>query len=389
MSLLDRYVLKRFILSYLMIVTSVLLFFVVIDVSANLKKFKKAGCGRSVPAGADRCPRCNAELPDRARRCVRPSARDLLISHYVRQVPMIYYQMSPFLSVLAGMFVIADLQGRHELIPMRTAGLSTFRIVQPLILMAILLGVLGWSVQEHLIPRLGRLLSGAGLVDQEVEQFPEARADGQGGVLFVGTYYLDSETMHDVCYQMLDGENRESYEIVADEAKWSEDQSGWMLSRAVRLEFEPDGRRRLDPETGRPLVKELGADASLPTEIEPRDLREAAKGFSSLSSAELREQQQRLPHDESRLEVLLQSRIAYPFAGIVLLLLGLPFVLDESGNVWVGLLVCLVICSSYYVMTFVLLNLARYAVLPAALAAWLPNMIYAPIGVGLMLVKAK
>jgi lipopolysaccharide export system permease protein len=381
LKLLDRYMLRRFLVTYLFVATTVLGLFVVVDMTSRVKKFRKAGCNKRVPNGAERCPSCNAKVPARARRCVQPSSTALLITHYSSHVPLIYIQLAPFIAVLAGMIVIADLQRRNELIPMRTAGLAPLRTVAPILAASLALGGFTWLVQEKLLPELQGLIERAGLVGKNIEQFPEALPDKNKGVLFVGAYYTDERAMHDLRYQRLDELGREREEIVARIAVWDPEAQRWSLSDGAHFQYDESGDWRRDPATGEPSITRFGARGPpLPTNILPRDLVQASQSLNALSSEDLRAQRARIPRDNAKLDVLLQSRLSYPLAGFVLVLLGLSFVLSPTANLWLGLVACLLICSSYFLATFMLLELAKFELMPASVAAWLPNGVYFAFG---------
>jgi lipopolysaccharide export LptBFGC system permease protein LptF len=396
LSILDRYVLKRFIVAYSMVVIVVLTLFVIIDIPERLKKAKRTSCGKSFNPGTDRCFYCNAQVEKTASRCSRPNAAEILIVYYGSNVPLIYYQISPFLAVLGGMLAVSFLQQRNELIPMKTAGRSPLRIVSPILISTVLLGGVSWSIQEHFIPRLQDIVQEAGLMGKNRSQAPSPIPDRYGGILFVDAYDTQEKILYDVIYQRLDAEGHEAYEVVADQGFWDSENERWQLSHGARLDFEKDGARKTktskkDPKAKTSFVAHSFEDRGyqLETSILPRDIFEASQTLNSLSSAELREQQKRLPHDKQRLEVLLASRMAYPFAGFVLLFLGLPFVLDENGNAWKGVFACMAICGFYYILTFVLLNLAKLNIFSALFAAWTPNAVFLPVGFGLMYWKGR
>lgn len=389
MPLLDRYLLKRFVVTYLMVVTVVLSLFVVIDSTTRLKKFRKSGCGRKIRYETARCPNCNVELEAGARRCPRPTVTELAVEYYVSQIPGIYYQLSPFLVVMSGMLALSLFQHNNELVAMKTAGRSALRIVAPVLFASALIGAGSWALQEFVIPQLGEMIESAGLIGKRSTQKPEAIPDGRG-VLFVREYHTDKRMMVHVLYQVIDEDGIESAEVLANIGLWDEDTETWRLRNGAVFRYQNNGDRVTDPD-GRALVRAFKGDdtIALPSKVLPRDLVDASKTLASLSSAELREQAERLPRDRSRMDVILESRLAYPFAGVILLLIGLPFVLSESTNTWLGLILCMAISGLYYVVTFLLLDIAKVGFLPARFASWAPNVLFGVGGAALMRWKAN
>ncbi|MDF1663337.1 MAG: LptF/LptG family permease [Planctomycetota bacterium] len=393
-SLLDKYVLKRFLFAYVMVVVVILTLFVIIDIPERIKKAKKSGCGRSLAVGTERCYHCNTQVEKTSSRCPRPTANEILVIHYSSNIPLIFYQMAPFLAVLGGMLAVSSLQQRNELIPMKVAGRSPLRIVMPILITTLFLGGVTWCIQEYFIPQFKYYVQKAGLLGKNRRQQPKAIPDRYGGVLLVDAYNTEEKVLFDLIYQRTDEDGHESYEVVASTGKWNEEKERWVLSRGARLDYDETGaRKKLEGEgaTDEDYVATSFDDDGyvLETSILPRDIFEAAQTLNSLSSQELREQQRRLPHDKQRMEVLLASRVAYPFAGLILMILGLPFVLDENGDTWKGVLLCMAICGCYYILTFVLLDLAKLNVFNAQVAAWAPNVFFLPIGGALMHWKGR
>ena len=94
-----------------------------------------------------------------------------------------------------------------------------------------------------------------------------------------------------------------------------------------------------------------------------------------------------LDPDNPRYLLSYHSRLAYPFKGIVLVALGLPFVIGNerirrSRMLGVGL--CLVVCAIFYTVEFVANDLGMSRNLPPAAAAWLPTIIFAALGLYLL-----
>jgi len=388
-SLLDRYVLLRFLKTYAMVVIVVLLLFIVIDMTNRVRRFRRAACGTPVATGTKFCPRCKVDIPEGGSRCPQPRIGELLVQYYVANTPIIYYDLAPFLIVLTGMLTISHMRAENELIPMMVAGRSPPRIVLPILIAGIALGVGAWSVQEHLIPQLGRLIESSGLVGKRVLQYPEAVPDNTGGILLSGGYTTDRKILHELWYLRLDESGREVYEIIADQGTWFEDQGHWLLTNGVMFHYNAKGQRPLTDE-GKTKGKIFGAEGIyLDSPIRPRDILGATRRMSSLSSSQLREQRDTIPKDQARVSVLLETRRAYPLAGFILLLLGLPFVLDTGGSTWVGLIFALIICGSYYALSFILIDLGKAGSLNPIAVAWIPNAVFLTAGFGLLWTKAR
>ncbi len=83
-------------------------------------------------------------------------------------------------------------------------------------------------------------------------------------------------------------------------------------------------------------------------------------------------------HDAVYYRLHLQRRLALPFAPILFALIGVPLAVGPArrGRAW-GILLCALTAFGYYALLTIGQSLAHDAVIPATLAAWLPNGVFA------------
>ena len=79
----------------------------------------------------------------------------------------------------------------------------------------------------------------------------------------------------------------------------------------------------------------------------------------------------------------LHARMVKPLLDLTLVLLGLPIVLSQvDRNVFLSAGLCILIIGVFHLAVIVSHSFGSYRVLqPAALAAWLPVLIFAPLAV--------
>jgi lipopolysaccharide export system permease protein len=78
------------------------------------------------------------------------------------------------------------------------------------------------------------------------------------------------------------------------------------------------------------------------------------------------------------LEVALYSKISFPLAALVTLLIGVPFSFSpgKKGALY-GIGIAIVVGLTYYVTTRVFAFMGDSAILPPLMAAWAPNLLFA------------
>src|SRR6202035_561320 len=79
--------------------------------------------------------------------------------YYAARSTTIFDRLSEMIVLLAAMFTIAWVQRNNELLPQLSAGVSTRRIVRPVLLSACAMMALATLNQELVIPRLSNLLT--------------------------------------------------------------------------------------------------------------------------------------------------------------------------------------------------------------------------------------
>jgi len=124
---LDRYLLTRFILTLILAVGAIMLIGLIVDLVENLE-----------------------EIVDNA-----ASAKDVLL-YYLYFLPWIYKITVPAAVLLAGLFSIGLLAKNNEILAMKSAGISLYRIALPLLVFTFLLSVANFFFNEEILPYTNR-----------------------------------------------------------------------------------------------------------------------------------------------------------------------------------------------------------------------------------------
>ena len=124
-----------------------------------------------------------------------------------------------------------------------------------------------------------------------------------------------------------------------------------------------------------------------PIHLLPEDFARGRERPERMGFRELREyigRLERLGRPSRRWEVDLHLKLSFPFANLVLVLLGLPLGVGRRGRV-VGFGLSLLISFLYYSTVRAGQVMGREEVLPPLLSAWLGNILFGGMGVWLFL----
>jgi lipopolysaccharide export system permease protein len=349
---LDRYVAELFVSSYAVAILLIVGIFLIVDMTSNLDNYMAKGADGTSPPGAD------------------------VVTLYFLQIPFLFLQVAPFVTLVGGLFTVSKLMANREVIAGLGAGVSARRILLPVFLCAGLLGAGMFGLRELAIESIGERRDG--LIDKLVLR-RDAPVYEDLWVKDTGGNPVRINTFHPArgnAAAWIEGfaatihKGEEWTEVTAREAYYVN--GVWELTDGKRFSIE----QRAGSET---LVVER-----LKSALTPRDVRTAWKAREApvdLSFSELQELVRRDP-DNIQWHTLLQVNLAFPFAHIVLLLVALPFLLRyERSKSAAGAGVGFILCIFYFGLDFVCRSLGLQGELGPMLAGWLPILLFGSLGV--------
>lgn len=300
----------------------------------------------------------------------------------------------PVACLVAGVVTFTILGRRGELTALKAAGMSMRRAVLPVVVVTVAFCALLFLIQDRIAPLTNR--KAQEIRDQVSGRSPRSYgvAAGGGRWTFGSQGRLYQYRLYDPDRQRFQGltvftVDRKGTRILehryAASAQW--DGSAWQLERGWTRSFPAGGgvgpfttfegpeHATLDPPENfsrREATLAVGGD--LPEQL---SLDELGTQLASLENS---------GYDTTRLRVGWWGKISTPFSPLVMLLLGLPFAfrIGRSGSLYaIGVSLLLVIL--YWATMAVFNALGLETILPPIVAAWAPNVLYAILGVYLLL----
>jgi lipopolysaccharide export system permease protein len=356
---IDWLLIKGYFKAYAVCLISLLSLYIVIDLFMNLDEFTShhqtlAGVARHVA------------------------------SYYGYRTTKFFDQLCEPIVLLAAMFTVALMQRSNELIPLLSAGVSTRRVVMPVLVCAWLMLGLAVANGELLMPRIAPKLS---LERDDPDGGKEMWVHGayeSNGVLITGDRGQRKGMIVRPFYCNIPGKiGGHLIEVSAPEARYIPKDSaekfsgGWLLTGAT-----PD---RLPDWENKAILEQPENDPGKyflhTTEVDFEALTRQAKWFQLASTTRLYEELQR--PDTVRvpqMAVLFHMRLTRPILGMILVFMGLSVILtDQNRNVFISAGLCLVLCGLFFAAIFASRQLGDSDILSPALAAWLPVLVFGPL----------
>ena len=308
-------------------------------------------------------------------------------------IPFILYNMTPLCSLVAVLITFGSLSRTSELTAMKATGVSLYRVVAPILVIAGILTTSLFAFDELYLPQANRrqeaLLSSIKGKPAQTFLRPD-RKWISGQTLRSGDptrifYYQFFDPDKDVfanltVFEFQPGTFALSRRIFATSAHWDHQQGRWVFDEGWQRTFAGETTTSYNTFSvaGFPEIRE-----------QPAYFKKEERPSQEMSYDELTRyihDLQQSGFDTTRLRVQLNRKLAYPLTTLVMALVAVPFALStgKRGNL-AGLGTALGVAIAYYIVASIFENLGDVNSLPAILAAWSPDLLFALLGSYLLL----
>ncbi|MDD3283078.1 MAG: LPS export ABC transporter permease LptG [Candidatus Cloacimonetes bacterium] len=358
---LDRYILREFLRTYLIIFFSFAVVFIVIDVVDNLPRLLRAG-----------------------------ASVDLAITYYLLRLPYLIVLTSPVTVLLTGLFMMNALAKHNESVAIRAAGVSIKRAMLPLFGVGLVISIAVATLGEYVLPYAESQRDVVYNVkikgEQPDDQMLKARIHYRGeenDFYYFGFFDGYKNTLRIIDLTRIDFESSQVIEkISAASATWTGDE--WEL-------FDCDIRRFSN---GRQIYSTHFPSTRMPLlDVEPKDFVRITKKTLSLNFLELWDyigRLQKMGEDASREIVDLHMKVSFPLTNLIVIFFFIPIATSNTrskGRGWVFML-GLAVCFAYLIIVQITQSLGYNGIIPPVWAAWAPNLFFSLLGF-LFLYKAE
>jgi lipopolysaccharide export system permease protein len=348
MLLVDRYIWKSFMGSYLLMVLLGIGAYVLFDILGNMDEFAK-----------------NTE---------QSTGQMLAImgDYYLHNLPLYFAQLSGPIMAFAASFTLAMMLRNNELVALLAAGMPLPRLAAPILVGSVLLVGVWFVNREYLIPAWAEKIARTkdDVIGQRVTGIHCAR-DGDNNVLAARRFLPQAGRLEGVNIMTPPGESPETGQLIhAYAADWDDARLTWVLDQGLRYT---------------PVAAPLGLPiAEFPFGLAPEQLvlRRDAQWADLLSLRELnalvrsKNLSNRVPIEMSR-----HLRVTQPLVQLLMMALALPFflcraptnVLNAGGR-------ALMLSGVFFLVVFIASSVVRDSG-AASFLAWLPILVFGPIAV--------
>jgi len=314
---------------------------------------------------------------------LRNRVSPLTVGEYLLNVaPYFLYNTTPLCMLLAVLVTFGLLQRSNEITAIKATGISLYRIVVPVLIVATLVaGVLFLSDQIYLPYTNKRQDALRNLIKGRPAQ-TYLRPDrkwifGENSTIYYYQFFdSDRNVFGSLSVFQFDPHTFQiTHRVTAERAHWSESMSRWL--------YEQGWERTLNGSSVQDYRKFDVATFPVFAET-PAYFKKEIKQSSEMNYEELRRYIRDLEQsgfDVVRLRVQLQKKIAYPLITLVMAVIAIPFALSAGKRGAIaGGATAIGIGVVYWTVSGLFEAMGNLSQLPPAVAAWSPDLVFAFVG---------
>jgi len=345
---LDRYIIRKFLGTYIFAIALLLAIVIMFDVNEKLDSFLKA------------------------------PLRATIVDYFVNFLPYFANQFSPLFVFIAVIFFTSKLAGNNEIIAMLSNGMSFRRLLRPYLFSAAIIAAATWVLGAYIIPP-----ANVKRIDYTNTYVKNKRVDygsnimlmvAPGQIAYMSRYDNISKSGSRFSLESFDSAKHLTSRLTARRISWDTLYS-WQVHDYVIRDFD-GGRER--------ITKGHTLDTVIP--FEPRDFLIAKNDHEKMTTPDLAEyidsQRSRGVGNIKSFEVEYHRRYAMCAAAFILTLIGMSLSSRKvKGGMGVNIGVGLVLSFSYILFMTITQSFAYSGLTSPMVAMWIPNIIYIIIAI--------
>jgi lipopolysaccharide export system permease protein len=357
--LLDRYILKQFLSTFIFVVLILLAVISVIDITEKADKYNKAGL----------------------------STKEVL-SYYADFLPWIAGLVTPITVFIATVYVTARLAGRTEIIAILSSGVSFRRLLLPYFVGALLIASTSFYLNGWVIPNSNKTRLAFEMDYLNKASNPNLRnihlQVAPNTFIYMQSYNSLSDKGYQFTMERFEN-NRLIEKLTASRIEWDTTKSKWTLRdwklKKVDVVFETV---KLDsmPRAVEQLTSGLALDTTLI--IHPKEFKNDYRKYDGLTISELDDYIETLKsRGTAGIEVYAvekYTRFASPFSIFILTFMGV-IVSSRKSRGGTGFQIALGFALSFIFILFFMMfrTFAEAGSLPPQISVWIPSIIFGMI----------
>lgn len=363
MKILDLYIIKKYLGTFVFMLSLLTIIVLIIDVQAKAPRIESNGF----------------------------SVGEFLVNFYPYWIVNLIITFMSILVFISVIFFTSRIANNTEIVAIISSGASFHRFARPYLITSTFIALIALLLNHFILPI-------ANIKKNELEPYTynaKNRAEFTGNsevstqlskteYIFIKSYNRQEKRGSGFMYQKFDGKRKLTYQIIANEFHWDAAKSQFVLNNYLEKTINKDETEKLG--NGDSMTKSFGHP---PEELFPDVLLGQNKTTPELIKFIDREKEKGNANLNNYLNELYQ-RTAMPVSVIILTFLALSLSSQKKRgglgvNLAIGISLAFVFVFSFEALKVVSEN----KTLPPLLAMWLPNLVFGPVALVLYFRRAN
>jgi len=356
---LDTYIIKKFLGTFFYAIGLIIIIVIIFDISEKIDDFIEK----------------NAPL------------YDIIFKYYLNFIPFFANLFSPLFTFIAVIYFTSHMAAKTEIVAILSSGISFRRLLRPYFISAIFLAIFSFFLSNFIIP-----IANESRLEFEMMYIKNSRQSKDmdihmqikpGIFVYAEHYNVDANMAYHFSIEKIKDNRDLVYKLTSDNAQYDSIRRLWKINNYFVRTI--NGMKETI-KSGRQLDTVLN--------LKPSDFMENVHNMETMNWFRLNEfiaeEKMKGTDNLSFYEVEKQKRIAFPFATVVLTLIGVSLSSRKvRGGIGLHLGIGLTLSFAFILFMQITTTFATAGSLPAIVAVWIPNIIFGALGLYLLRIAPK
>ena len=343
---IDIYIIKKFLSTFFFTLLLIICVIIVFDLSERLEEF------------------IDKQAPIKA----------IIFDYYVNYIPYLANMMSPLFIFISVIFFTSKMASNSEIVAILASGISFKRLLRPFLICAIFLAGLSFFLNNFLIPEANKKR----IAFEEQYYRNKLRNHAQdihmkindNTYVYMTNFVIDLNLGNNFSIERFNDDGELEYKLLSDNVRWDSTTNMWSITNYVERHI--NGLEET-------IKKGVKKDTLLDLKVE--EFKRRNNYVTTMNLFELNdfidEQTFKGSQQIVNYELERQQRSSYPFATIILTLIGVSVSSRKvRGGIGLHIGIGLMISFSYILFMQISAAFALNSGVPAIVAVWIPNIFY-------------
>lgn len=353
LKILDKYILKRFIGTFIFSIALMLSIFIVFDVSEKMQGFIE----EKVPL------------------------REIIFDHYLNFIPYYGNLFSPLFTFISVIFFTSKMAYKTEFVAILSSGTSFKRILRPYMIGATLITLASLILNHFIIPKSNQVR--IAFEDKYINNNYNTdernihRQISPGTFLYMESYNNQANSAYRMTLEKVVN-NKQVYMLKAESMRWDSVKNAWTLTDYFERELK-DVKKASGITINE--THHFGATKDLKIDFSPKDMWRFESKIEVMPFFELKKYIEKEKQKGSAriefFEVEMYKRTSFPFATFLLTIIGVAISSRKiRGGIGLHIAAGLLLSMIYILFMHISTTFATSGMAPPMLAVWIPNIIF-------------